>query len=218
MRVLVACEESQAVTTALRELGHEAYSCDILPCSGGHDEWHIQGDCLPLLNGNCNFTTRGGVQVVIDGQWDMIIAFPPCTYTTNAGAKHLFRHHHLNVERYYKGMCGKALFEAIRHAECERIAIENPTPSKIFEYPPPTQAIQPFQFGHKWSKKTLLWLYGLPELIPTNIVTPECNCHEAGTWFMKGGKDRQVNRSKLCKGFAEAMASQWAGDCRTNSE
>ena len=209
MNLLVACEESQAVTIELRKLGHEAYSCDIIPCSGGHPEWHIMRDVLPLLNGKCEFDTSDGVHHKIENRWDMIISFPPCTKTTNAGAKHLFRGHTLNIPRYFEGLCGKALFEAIRHADCDKIAIENPTPSAIFEYPPPSQAIQPFEFGHPWSKKTLLWLKGLPLLAPTSIVTTKANCHEAGTWFMKGGKERQKNRSKLCSGFAKAMAQQW---------
>ena len=211
MKILVACEESQAVTIELRRLGHEAYSCDIIECSGGHPEWHIMQDVLPLLNGKCTFQTADAHTHTLDGRWDMIIAFPPCTYTTNAGAKHLFRGHQLNVERFYKGLCGKALFEAIRHAECERIAVENPTPSKIFGYDKPSQTIQPYQFGHPWSKKTHLWLKGLPCLSPTEIVKPQVGCHEAGTWFMKGGNERQKNRSKLCYGFAKAMAEQWAG-------
>lgn len=211
MKILVACEESQAVTIELRKLSHEAYSCDIIPCSGGHPEWHIMQDVLPLLNGNCKFEACDGAVHTIVGRWDMIIAFPPCTKTTNAGAKHLWREHRLNVQRYYDGMCGKALFEAIRHADCDKIAVENPTPSAIFEYPEPTQAIQPYEYGHPWTKKTLLWLKGLEPLKPTNIVDPEVNCHEAGTWFMKGGKERQKNRSKLCHGIAEAMAEQWAG-------
>lgn len=208
-KVLVACEESQAVCKAFRERGHEAYSCDIIECSGGHPEWHIMGDVLDFLHGNRSFETCDSHTHTIDGRWDMIIAFPPCTKTTNANAKHLYPRHQLNIRRYYEGLCGKALFEAIRHAPCERIAIENPTPSAIFEYPAPSQAIQPYEFGNPWSKKTLLWLKGLPLLVPTNIVEPECNCHEAGTWFMKGGKERQKNRSKLCSGFAEAMAEQW---------
>lgn len=209
MRVLVACEESQAVCKAFRARGHEAYSCDIIECSGGHPEWHIMQDVVPLLNGDCTFTTADTHTHTIVGRWDMIIAFPPCTYTTNAGAKHLFRGHRLNVERFYKGLCGKALFETIRHSDCEKIAVENPTPSSIFGYDKPTQTIQPYEFGHPWSKKTHLWLKGLAPLIPTNIVEPECGCHESGTWFMKGGKDRQKNRSKLCEGFASAMAEQW---------
>ena len=209
MKILVACEESQTVCTAFRKRGHEAFSCDIIEPSGGHPEWHIMQDVIPLLNGKCEFTTMDGVLHRIDGRWDMIVSFPPCTYTTNAGAKHLYKGHRLNVERYYKGLCGKALFEAIRHADCDRISVENPTPSKIFDYPAPSQTIQPYEFGHPWSKKTLLWLKGLPNLVPTNIVKPEVGCHEAGTWFMRGGKERQKNRSKLCSGFAEAMADQW---------
>ena len=209
MKILVACEESQTVCTAFRKRGHEAFSCDIIEPSGGHPEWHIMQDVIPLLNGKCEFTTMDGVLHRMDGRWDMIVSFPPCTYTTNAGAKHLYKGHRLNVERYYKGLCGKALFEAIRHADCDRISVENPTPSKIFDYPAPSQTIQPYEFGHPWSKKTLLWLKGLPNLVPTNIVKPEVGCHEAGTWFMRGGKERQKNRSKLCSGFAEAMADQW---------
>ena len=139
----------------------------------------------------------------------MIIAHPPCTKTSNAGAKHLYRGHRLNIPRYYEGLCGKALFTAILAAECEKIAVENPTPSAIFGFPTPTQTIQPYQFGHPVSKKTLLWLKGLPLLVPTCEVEPKANCHEAGTWFMKGGKERQKNRSKTFHGIAEAMAEQW---------
>lgn len=210
MKVLVACEESQRVCTEFRKLGHEAYSCDIIECSGGHPEWHIMQDVLPLLNGGCEFKTCDSIVHKIMGKWDLIIAFPPCTKTTNAGAKHLWRGHKLNIQRFYDGLCGKALFEAIRHADCERIVIENPTPSAIFEYPPADQIIQPFEYGYPWSKKTLLWIKGVPHLKPTNIVAPKSNCHEAGTWFMKGGKERQKNRSKLCVGFAKAMAEQWS--------
>lgn len=115
------------------------------------------------------------------------------------------------MERLYKGFCGKALFETIRNAECEKIAVENPTPSKIFGYEAPSQSIQPYQYGHPWSKRTNLWLKGLPLLKQTEIVEPKCGCHEAGTWFTKGGKERQKNRSKFCDGFAKAMAEQWGG-------
>lgn len=209
MNVLIACEESQAVCKAFRERGHRAFSCDIIECSGGHPEWHIQGDCIPLLNGECTFITSDGKTHEQNGKWDMIIAFPPCTYTSNAGAKHLFRGGHINMERLYKGFCGKALFETILHAECERISVENPTPSKIYNYPSPSQHIQPYEYGHPWTKKTFLWLKGLPALKPTNIVEPKCGCHESGSWFMKGGKERQKNRSKFCEGFAKAMAEQW---------
>lgn len=209
MKILIACEESQAVCIAFRERGHEAYSCDLQDCSGGHPEWHFKGDCLPLLNGFCEFVTMGGVHVKLDDRWDMIIAHPPCTKTSNAGAKHLWRGHKLNLPRYYEGMCGKALFMAISKADCDRIVIENPRPSAVFEFPPHTQVIQPYEYGHPVSKTTLLWEKGVEPLTPTAEVEPEHNCHEAGTWFMKGGKERQKNRSKTFPGIAQAMAEQW---------
>lgn len=195
MKILVACEESQAVTKELRLLGHEAYSCDIEPCSGGHPEWHLQVDALELLK----------------MRWDMILAFPPCTYLSNAGAKHLFRGGQLNQERYQKGIAAKEFFLSFLNADCPKIAVENPVSSRIYQMPSHTQEIQPWQFGHPVQKKTRLWLKGLPMLIPTEIVSPDCGCHEAGTWFMKGGKDRQKNRAKTFPGVARAMAEQWAG-------
>jgi len=143
------------------------------------------------------------------GKWDLLIAHPPCTYTSNAGAKHLFRDHKLNLERYYKGLCGKALFQTILMADCDRIVVENPIPSKIFDFPEPSQVIQPYEYGHPVSKKTLLWEKGVEPLRPTNEVEPKANCHEAGTWFMKGGNDRQRNRAKTFPGIAKAMAEQW---------
>ena len=205
----MACEESQEVCKAFRAKGHRAFSCDIQECSGGHPEWHIQGDCLPLLNGNCTFQTADTHTHTQVGKWDLIIAHPPCTKTSNAGAKHLFRGHKLNLQRYYEGLCGKALFLAIWAADCDKVVIENPTPSKVFDFPPHTQAIQPYEYGHPVSKKTLLWERGVQPLVPTNIVTPNANCHEAGTWFMKGGKERQKNRAKTFRGIAAAMAEQW---------
>ena len=195
MRILVACEESQRVTSELRKLGHEAYSCDIEPCSGGHPEWHLQQDVTPLLK----------------QKWDMIIAFPPCTYLSNAGAKHLYKGRKLNIERYEKGMEAKKFFMLFFNADCPRIAIENPVSSLVYEMPKHTQEIQPWQFGHPVQKKTRLWLKGLPNLKPTNIVSPNANCHQAHTWFTKGGADRQKNRAKTFPGIAKAMASQWAG-------
>ena len=193
MKILVACEESQVVCKAFRAKGHEAYSCDIEPCSGGHPEWHIQRDATLLLN----------------DAWDMIIAFPPCTYLSNAGARHLFKGGELNRERFAKGLTGKEFFMLFFNHKCSKIAIENPTPSKIYNLPEHTQTIQPYMFGHPTTKRTLLWLKGLPSLLPTNIVAPTTNCKEAGNWYNRGGKDRQKNRSKTFQGIADAMAEQW---------
>ena len=219
MKVLVACEESQAVTIELRKLGHEAYSCDILECSGGHPEWHIQGDVLALLGGNCAFTTVDGLSHQIDGNWDMILAFPPCTYLTNAGARHLWKGGVLNEERYQKGLEAKDFFMRFYNADCPRIAIENPTPSRIYELPKQSQTIQPWQFGHPFTKRTNLWLKGLPPLEYTDVVEPERTWWPSGSYSGKHNdkhrgmftKDRARNRSKTFPGIAKAMAEQWAG-------
>ena len=193
MKILIACEFSGVVRDAFRRRGHDAWSCDILPTEAD-PAYHIQGDVLEILN-------QG---------WDMMIAHPPCTYLSNAGAKHLFRGGALNQERYQNGLEAKDFFMKLYNADIPRIAIENPVSSRIFEMPPHTQEIQPWQFGHPVTKKTRLWLKNLPPLEPTNIVVPVANCHEAGTWFMKGGKERQQNRAKTFIGIAEAMAEQWS--------
>ena len=197
MRVLVGCEESQEVCKAFRALGHEAYSCDILPCSGGHPEWHIQGDVLEQLN-------KG---------WDLAIFHPPCTYLSNAGARFLYPKGELNLERKAKGDEAKEFFLKLLNADIPLICVENPIASKIFELPKYTQIIQPFEHGHALTKKTCLWLKGLPELKPTNIVDVPLrqNTKIPGNWFNKGGKDRQKNRSKTFSGIAKAMADQWGG-------
>lgn len=154
MKILVACEESQRVCTAFRGKGHEAYSCDIEPCSGGHPEWHIKQDVLPLLGGRCNFMTCDDQKHSIEYKWDMIIAFPPCTYLSNAGACRLYpRKGVLDEERYKMGIKAKAFFLQILDADCDMIAIENPVHSLIFQMPRHAQEIQPWQFGHPVSKK-----------------------------------------------------------------
>ena len=217
--ILCACEESQAVTIELRKLGHEAFSCDIIECSGGHPEWHIKGDVLPLLYGDCEFVSMDGQHHSIEGKWDMIIAFPPCTYLTNAGARHLWKGGVLNQERYEKGLEGKKFFMEFFNADCPRIAIENPTPSKIYELPKHSQVIQPYQFGHPFTKRTQLWLKGLPPLKPTDLVEPERTWCPSGSYSGKHAekhrgmftKDRARNRSKTFPGIAKAMAEQWAG-------
>lgn len=193
-KILVACEESQRVTIEFRKLGHEAYSCDIEPCSGGYPEWHFQQDVTPLLQQS----------------WDLIIAFPPCTFLSNAGAVHLYPKGILNEQRYQKGLLAKKFFMQFYEAQCEKIVIENPTPSRIFDLPKPSQIIQPYQFGHHTTKRTLLWIKGLPELKPTKIVEPITNTKVAGNWYNAGGKERQKNRSKTFEGVAKAMAEQWS--------
>lgn len=212
LKVLIACEESQRVCAAFRELGHEAYSCDIQEPSGGHPEWHIQQDVIPLLNGNCVFETTDGKQHEIYGKWDLIIAHPPCTYLSNAGARHLYKGHELNLARYNQGLKAKEFFLQMYNADCEHIAVENPIPSKVYELPKYTQIIQPYEYGHYFTKKTCLWLKNLPKLKPTNIIPAEAaqSTRTAGNWYNKGGKGRQKNRSKTFEGIAKAMAEQWS--------
>lgn len=212
MKVLVACEESQRVCTEFRKLGHEAYSCDIEPCSGGHPEWHIHDDVLPLLNGNCDFKTVNGDIHHLIGKWDLIIAHPPCTYLSNAGARFLYPKGVLNEDRLKLGLVAKEFFMKIYNADCKKIAIENPIPSKVYGLPEYTQTIQPYEFGHPYQKKTCLWLKGLKPLRPTDVLPKEKrqSTKIAGNWFNKGGKERQKNRAKTFPGIAKAMAEQWS--------
>ena len=215
MNVLVACEESQRVCTAFREKGHNAFSCDILPCSGDRPEWHIQGDVLPLLNGHCGWYSQAGLYNYLDAKWDLIIAHPPCTYFSTAGANWLFRGGKLDEERYKKGLEMKELFMAIYNADCEKIAIENPVVMKIWELPKHTQEIQPYQFGHPFTKKTRLWLKGLPELKPTEIVEPVAKWVSCGNRTNREKQNQAVckactnERAKTLEGVAKAMADQW---------
>lgn len=216
MKILVACEESQAVCKAFREKGHEAYSCDIQEPSGGHPEWHILGDAIKALEGGTIKTMDGTEHDV--GKWDLLIAHPPCTYLTNASAVRMRVNGKIVSERYEKAMEAKGFFMKFLNADCEKIAVENPTPLSIVGLPAYTQAIQPWQFGHPYTKRTCLWLKGLSELVPTEIikdgVTP---------WVNGGSKDahgnyRRVcgrnerdpkNRAKTFPGIAAAMAEQW---------
>ena len=194
MRVLVACEESQEVCKAFRKLGHEAYSCDILSCSGGHPEWHIQDDVLKHLN---------------DG-WDLMIAHPPCTFLSKAGTRWLFAGKKLNGERYAKGLEAKEFFLKLLNANIPKIVVENPVPHKVFDIPKETQKIQPYEHGHPIKKTTLLWIKGLPKLKPTNITEERLNYIDR-----KGIKHTGLNgwsakrKSKTFSGIAKAMAEQW---------
>ena len=208
MRILVACEESQAVTIELRRLGHEAYSCDIQPCSGGHPEWHIQGDALELIK----------------MRWDMIIAHPPCTYLTVTGNRWF------NVEKYGERAMKRfeareeavKFFMAFANADCPRIAIENPIGHMSSAYRKPDQTVHPYMFGDPERKATCFWLKGLKPLTPTDIVPPRIIRYKNGKgtdspWHMETMKlppaERAKARSKTFPGIARAMAEQWAGRC-----
>ena len=208
MKVLVACEESQEVCKAFRALGHEAYSCDIQEPSGGHPEWHILGDALKAIDGGQVTTMDGETHDI--GKWDLLIAHPPCTYLSNAGARFLYPKGVLNMERYEKGVEAKEFFMKFLNCNCEKVCVENPLPSKIFGLPDYSQIIQPYEFGHPYKKKTLLWLKNLPYLKPTCVVECQQSTKVPGNWFNAGGKDRQRNRSKTFHGIAAAMASQWS--------
>lgn len=207
MRVLVACEESQAVTMEMRRLGHEAYSCDIQACSGGHPEWHLRVDALELLK----------------MRWDMIIAHPPCTYLTNAGAIRMRVGGKIQQERFEKAMAARAFFLRFYEADCPRIAIENPVPMKMVNLPRYSQIIEPYMFGDPWRKRTCLWLKGLPPLIMTEApVAPKGLWVGATSLRRDPGLKRRYElhsnrdprrRSRTFPGIARAMAEQWAGPC-----
>ena len=186
MRVLVACEESQAVCIAFRNKGHEAYSCDIDPCSGGHPEWHIQADVIPLL----------------EQQWDMIIAFPPCTDLCVSGAR-WFKQKQLDGRQ----QASIDFFMRFTDLKCSKVAIENPVGIMSRLYRKPDQIIEPYQFGHPEKKATCLWLKGLPNLKPTKIMEER----NQRCWKMPPSNDRSKLRSKTYQGIAEAMAEQWGG-------
>lgn len=217
-KVLIACEESQTVCKAFRERGFEAYSCDIIEPSGGYPEWHIQEDALLLINGDVQFVTLDSMLHKVD-KWDLIIAHPPCTYLSNAGACRLYPIKGvLDLERYEKGLTAKAFFMNFLEADCTYIAVENPIPSKVFELPAYTQTIQPYEYGEPYSKKTCLWLKGLPNLKPTKILTKYKPYVSCGTSKNKGNKDKSgvsrrggaaKVRSKTFEGIAVAMAEQW---------
>lgn len=223
LKVLVACEESQQVCMAFRELGHEAYSCDIQEPSGEHPEWHILGDVLEVLNPDADngcimFDTMNGQSHMVH-KWDLIVAHPPCTYLSNAGACRLYpKAGQLNEERYKQGLAAKAFFMKFWNADCEHICIENPIPSKIYNMPPYTQTIQPYEFGEPWSKKTCLWLKNLPKLKPTKVMEEYKPWVSCGTSANKGNPDKSGMsrsggaakvRARTFKGIAKAIASQW---------
>ena len=205
MKILVACEESQAVTSEFRKLGHEAYSCDIEECSGGHPEWHLQQDVIPLLK----------------QKWDMVIAFPPCTHLAVSGAAWFEKKRQDGRQQE-----GIDFFMKFANVECDKVAIENPIGIMSSNWRRPEQIIQPWMFGDKFTKSTCLWLKGLPKLEPTNIVEKgeyfEWVDGKTGKnkrqpkWFADAWKlpaeERAKVRSKTFPGIAKAMAEQWGKD------
>lgn len=241
MKILIACEESQRVCIEFRKKGHEAYSCDIIDQSGGHPEWHIMQDVLPLLNGGCEFITTDGKKHIISGRWDMIIAFPPCTHLAVSGAAHFEKKRLDGRQRD-----GIEFFCQFLNLDCEKVVIENPIgiisgdyipkhfPELAKKYGLPkkqTQIIHPWMFGDNFSKSTCLWIKGLNPLVPIVTEQPELEWKE---WFDKktGKKKRQAKRffealvnaktpeersqirSKTFPGIAKAMAEQWGVERR----
>ena len=228
MNVLIACEESQAVCKAFREKGHRAFSCDIQPCSGGHPEWHIQGDVLNILNPymcwkpweeygyGIQFETMDGKYHFVTDGWDLIIAHPPCTFLTGAGAANIPKH----PERIEKGFKAAEFFNKILRADCEKIVVENPPPMKRFNLPTYSQLVRPWMFGDKNNKPICLWLKGVCRLNPTNIVDRDEDIvvwvHKAtgkrkscSRWYNTNTNQHSKHRSKTFPGIAKAMADQW---------
>lgn len=222
MKVLIACEESQAVCKEMRRLGHEAYSCDIQDPSGGHPEWHILGDAVQALQGGI-ITTMDGVTHNV-GKWDMLVAHPPCTYLSNVGASWLVKKidgkRFYDAERLEKGMQAKEFFMEFWTADIPRVVVENPVPSKIYRLPPYTQIIQPYEYGDPYSKRTCLWTRGVPLLVPSKVVEPICSWVSGGSKDAHGNKRSNVGtpfrsakkRSKTFPGIARAIAEQLAGE------
>ena len=221
MKILVACEESQRVCIAFRERGHEAYSCDIQICSGGHPEWHIHGDALDALKGGQVVTMDGVTHDV--GKWDLLIAHPPCTYLTVSGNRwfNVQKYGEKAIKRLQDRQKAYEFFMIFVNANCDRIAVENPIGYINSHYRKPDQTIQPYQFGHHARKATCLWLKGLPKLVPTEIVDPgeirdggySIGAHADGTnngkWLRFNDPELAKLRSKTFPGIAKAMAEQW---------
>ena len=219
----MACEESQVTTIELRKLGHIAYSCDIQECSGGHPEWHIKGDCLPLLNGNCQFTLQNGQVESIDKKWDLIIAHPPCTRLCSSGQRWLYygslEYRKNKIESQNEAI---KFFMKFTEADCEHIAIENPVGIMSSLYRQPDCIYNPYDFeGETECKNTCLWLKGLSKLYPTQIITKDKRTN--GIWKASfDGKQYAWNdpivaklRSKTPVGVAKAMAEQWTSYIET---
>lgn len=223
--ILVACEESQRVTTEFRKLGYEAFSCDIQNPSGGHPEWHIKENVLPLLDGRCIFETMDGTVYGVEDKWRLVVAFPPCTHLSTSGAVHFEKKRADGRQRE-----GLEFFCQFLKADCDHVAIENPVnivsgtyaqkwfPDIAEEYGlprKPDQIIQPYMFGDPYEKRTCLWLKNLPKLYETNVVKPEprqilSSGKTMPRWYSNCGGNRAKKRAVTFPGVAKAMATQWS--------
>ena len=231
MNVLIACEESQRVCAEFRRLGHRAFSCDIQECSGGHPEWHVNGDVLPLLDGKCSFTTQDGEMHSIDSKWDLIIAHPPCTYLTVSGNGwfNVDKYGEKAIEREREREQAVEFFMKFVNADCDHIAIENPIGTINTRYRRPDCIIHPYYFGDRVRKATCLWLKGLPNLVATDLVdydyyttvtkTGRITTHSGNAYYATDEDGRilrwndprtAIERSKTYPGVARAMAEQWS--------
>lgn len=219
MKVLVACEESQRVCTEFRRLGHEAYSCDIIDCSGGHPEWHIKEDVIPLITGKTSFLTCDNMFHRVE-KWDLIIAHPPCTFLTVTANRwyNIKKYGESAIMRIESRKLAIEFFMYFVDANCDKIVIENPIGCMSTYYRKPDQIIHPYMFGDPARKATCLWLKGLSKLKPTNVVVPEIIHYKNGKgtdnpWHMNTMKlpkeERAKERSKTFPGIARAMAEQW---------
>jgi len=202
MRILVACEFSGRVRDAFIKKGHDAVSCDLLPSETPGP--HIQGDVLEVLDSK--------------RPWDMVIAFPPCTYLSRCAARWLYPKGEVDEYRLECGWRARGFFMEFWEwsDDVERVVVENPTPFKVFELPEPTQVIQPYQFGEPYSKRTLLWIRGLEPLQPTNVledykpwITSNAGGKSRGQKATQGAAPKQSDHSKTFQGIADAMADQW---------
>lgn len=226
MKVLVACEESQTVCKAFREKGHEAYSCDIIECSGGHPEWHIMQDVIPLLNGRCRFKTCDGAEHIIEDKWDMIIAFPPCTYLTVTGNRwfDVIRYEKVAQDRWLERCKAIIFFLRLALADCDKVIVENPIGIMNTHFRSPDQIIHPYYFAETEDdencerKATCLWLKGVKPLTYDIKYSPRIIHYKNGKgtdspWHVNTMKlppdERAKARSKTFLGIAKAMADQW---------
>lgn len=216
MKVLIGCEESQTVCKAFRERGHEAYSCDIQPCSGGHPEWHFNKSIFDVLSWPEERVQTGKW---VKRGWDLLIAHPPCTYMSRAGARWMYpTAGNVDKERFRLAMEAKEFFMALwdQRRFISKVCIENPTPLKIVGLPAHSQVIQPYEYGHAYSKRTLLWLSGLPDLKPAEVISEHSpylpsntGGKKRGQSFSRGVAKNAKEASKTFPGIAKAMAEQW---------